>query len=235
MADIFISYSQADREWVKTLANLIEAEGFSVWWDARMLPGDEFGNLVKCELATSRCIIVVWSRHSIESDWVYGEADEGRRARKLLPIAIEQIEPPTAFRRLHTANFARWQRRRNSEEFASLVRALRARIPKPEPVALRMEPVEPATSLPKSPPLSNSIVPRDQIKKRLAAPQTGSPGFLGCSLIFLVIGLIAAALGFTNVAGVSIAIAKILFFIFMVIFVVLLVAGLTVARRVSGD
>lgn len=52
------------------------------------------------------------------------------------------------------------------------------------------------------------------------------------AVIFLVIGLIAGLLGFTSVAGASIAIAKILFFIFMVIFVVLLIAGLTVARRV---
>jgi len=54
------------------------------------------------------------------------------------------------------------------------------------------------------------------------------------AFIFLIIGLIAAVLGFTNVAGASFAIAKILFFVFMVIFVVLLVAGLTVARRVGG-
>jgi uncharacterized membrane protein YtjA (UPF0391 family) len=52
------------------------------------------------------------------------------------------------------------------------------------------------------------------------------------AVIFLVIGLIAGVLGFTSVAGASIAIAKTLFFIFMVIFVVLLIAGLTVARRV---
>ena len=54
------------------------------------------------------------------------------------------------------------------------------------------------------------------------------------AFIFLVVGLIAALLGFTNVAGASIEIAKILFFIFMVIFVVLLVAGITVGRSVSG-
>lgn len=52
------------------------------------------------------------------------------------------------------------------------------------------------------------------------------------AVIFLVIGLIAGLLGFTGVAGASIAIAKTLFFIFMVIFLVLLIAGLTVARRV---
>ena len=55
------------------------------------------------------------------------------------------------------------------------------------------------------------------------------------ALIFLVIGLIAGVLGFTGVAGASIAIAKTLFFIFIVIFLVLLIAGLTVARKVTGD
>jgi uncharacterized membrane protein YtjA (UPF0391 family) len=53
------------------------------------------------------------------------------------------------------------------------------------------------------------------------------------ALVFLVIGLIAGLLGFTSIAGTSIVIAKTLFFIFLVIFLVLLVAGLTVARRVG--
>jgi uncharacterized membrane protein YtjA (UPF0391 family) len=51
------------------------------------------------------------------------------------------------------------------------------------------------------------------------------------AVIFLVIGLIAGLLGFTGIAGTSIAIAKTLFFIFIAIFLVLLVAGFTVARR----
>jgi uncharacterized membrane protein YtjA (UPF0391 family) len=51
------------------------------------------------------------------------------------------------------------------------------------------------------------------------------------AFVFLVIGLIAGALGFFGVAGASIAIAKTLFFIFIALFVVLLIAGLTVARR----
>ena len=55
------------------------------------------------------------------------------------------------------------------------------------------------------------------------------------ALIFLVIGLIAGILGFTGVAGTSIAIAKVLFFIFLAIFLVLMVAGFTVARKVTGD
>jgi len=54
------------------------------------------------------------------------------------------------------------------------------------------------------------------------------------ALIFLVIGLIAGLLGFTSVAGASVAIAKTLFFIFMLIFLVLLIAGLAAGRRISG-
>jgi uncharacterized membrane protein YtjA (UPF0391 family) len=54
------------------------------------------------------------------------------------------------------------------------------------------------------------------------------------AFIFLVVGLIAAVLGFTNVAGASIDIARTLFFVFLVIFAVLLVAGLITGRRIAG-
>ena len=54
------------------------------------------------------------------------------------------------------------------------------------------------------------------------------------AIVFLVLGLIAGALGFTAIAGASIAIAKVLFFIFLAIFVVLLILGLTAARRLTG-
>ena len=54
------------------------------------------------------------------------------------------------------------------------------------------------------------------------------------AFIFLLVGLVAGVLGFTSVAGASIAIAKTLFFVFMVIFLVLLIAGLAAGRRVIG-
>jgi uncharacterized membrane protein YtjA (UPF0391 family) len=54
------------------------------------------------------------------------------------------------------------------------------------------------------------------------------------ALLFLIIGLVAGVLGFGGIAGASFAIAKLLFWVFIVIFLVLLIAGLTVARRVSG-
>ena len=54
------------------------------------------------------------------------------------------------------------------------------------------------------------------------------------ALIFAVVAIIAGLLGFTSIAGTSMAIAKTLFFVFLVIFLVLLLAGLFVGRKVTG-
>ena len=48
---------------------------------------------------------------------------------------------------------------------------------------------------------------------------------LSWALTFLVLGLIAALLGFTSIAGASIGIAKILFFLFIAVFLVMLLMG----------
>lgn len=53
----------------------------------------------------------------------------------------------------------------------------------------------------------------------------GVKTMLSWALTFLVIALIAAALGFGGVAGTATSIAKILFFVFLVLFVISLLAG----------
>jgi uncharacterized membrane protein YtjA (UPF0391 family) len=50
---------------------------------------------------------------------------------------------------------------------------------------------------------------------------------------FLVIALIAGALGFTGVAGAAMGLAKILFFLFLVLFVAFLLLGATIFRKVT--
>jgi uncharacterized membrane protein YtjA (UPF0391 family) len=50
------------------------------------------------------------------------------------------------------------------------------------------------------------------------------------ALVFLMIGLVAALLGFTTIAGASFAIAKVLAGIFLFIFLVMLAMALFVVR-----
>ena len=52
------------------------------------------------------------------------------------------------------------------------------------------------------------------------------------ALMFLIVGLVAAALGFTNIAGGALGIAKFLAGLFLVMFVIFLVLGLTAAKKI---
>jgi uncharacterized membrane protein YtjA (UPF0391 family) len=57
---------------------------------------------------------------------------------------------------------------------------------------------------------------------------------LGWALTFLVIGLIAAMLGFTTIAGASFAIAKFLAVVFLILFLVFVVLGVTAVRKITS-
>lgn len=52
------------------------------------------------------------------------------------------------------------------------------------------------------------------------------------ALIFLVVGLVLGLLGFGGIGGAFVGVAKILFFIAIAIFVVLLVLGLIGAKKI---
>ena len=52
------------------------------------------------------------------------------------------------------------------------------------------------------------------------------------AVIFLIIALVAALFGFTDIAAASAGIAKVLFTIFLILFLCALVFGLVLARRV---
>ena len=53
------------------------------------------------------------------------------------------------------------------------------------------------------------------------------------AMIFLVVAIIAALLGFGGIASASAGIAKTLFFVFLIIFVVMLALGLIGGRRIT--
>jgi uncharacterized membrane protein YtjA (UPF0391 family) len=53
------------------------------------------------------------------------------------------------------------------------------------------------------------------------------------ALLFFVLGLVAAILGFGGVAGASFAIAKFLFFIFLILCIVFVVLGLGIVSSFS--
>lgn len=54
------------------------------------------------------------------------------------------------------------------------------------------------------------------------------------ALVFFVVGVLAALLGFTTIAGASFAIAKFLAGLFLILFLVFLIIGLSAARKITN-
>jgi uncharacterized membrane protein YtjA (UPF0391 family) len=54
------------------------------------------------------------------------------------------------------------------------------------------------------------------------------------AVIFLVVSLIAAAFGFTGISAAAAGMAKILFFIFITLFLVALIGGLALGNKIRG-
>ncbi len=124
MADIFVSYSRQDRERVAPLVAALEAEGWAVWWDPEITPGQEFDSRIAAELDGASAVIVVWTPNSIESRWVKGEAREAADRGILVPVRFENARLPLDVRAIHTTEFDGWQGDRGQAAFQDLVRAL---------------------------------------------------------------------------------------------------------------
>jgi predicted ATPase len=102
MSEVFVSYSSQDRARVKPLVEAIERRGWAVWWDRKIDAGATFDREIETAIDEARCIVVVWSSHSVGSDWVRSEANEGLTRGILVPVAIDPVRPPLAFRLTQT-------------------------------------------------------------------------------------------------------------------------------------
>jgi adenylate cyclase len=128
VADIFVSYSRTDKARVAPLVSALEAQGWSVWWDPEITPGDEFDALIGAELEAARAVVVVWSPLSVDSRWVKGEARDAADRGVLVPVRFENARLPIDVRAIHTTELDGWAENRASAPFKALCTALEAKL-----------------------------------------------------------------------------------------------------------
>lgn len=139
MSDIFISYASENRPTARAVAERLEQEGWSVWWDRKIPPGQSFSKVLEEALSTAKCVVVLWSKASCSSDWVHSEAAEGKQRGVLVPAFIEETSLPLEFKRIQTANIVGWEQHRPESEFDQFLDSIRGilegqvAIPAPRP------------------------------------------------------------------------------------------------------
>jgi adenylate cyclase len=124
MADIFVSYARADKARVAPLVAALEAQGWSVWWDPAIIPGQAFDQLIRRELNAASAVVVVWTPASVDSRWVLGEARLGAERGVLVPVRFDKAQLPIDAMALHTTDLDSWKEDAASAAFQELLSAL---------------------------------------------------------------------------------------------------------------
>jgi hypothetical protein len=124
MSDIFISYAREDKDRAELLSNVFSRQGWSVWWDREIPPGQSFDETIENELHSAKCIIVLWSKCSILSRWVKTEAAEGAARGILIPVLMDKVQIPLEFKRIEAADLSDWQGTSPHFEFDHLLKTV---------------------------------------------------------------------------------------------------------------
>ena len=82
--------------------------GYEVWWDDEPPVHRPFAPILQERLDTAKAILVIWSSDAVDSDYVRGEAEAGRSARKLVQISIDGTVPPLPFNQTQYADLNGW-------------------------------------------------------------------------------------------------------------------------------
>lgn len=138
---VFLSYSRADQERARVLAQALEEAGLQVWWDALIEGGAAFARTIETALQASDAVIVLWSARSVASDWVLDEAAHGRDMKKLVPLSLDGTEPPLGFRQYQSITLAIDHGRISDASLQSVLRAVlplagREAVPRPKAIPL---------------------------------------------------------------------------------------------------
>jgi hypothetical protein len=126
--DIFISYASKDRERVRALVETFRTFGWSVWWDRELKPGETWDDVIGKALGAARCVVVVWSEHSVKSDWVKIEAEHARQREALVPVYLEMVPLPAPLDRVHGADLTGWTGEAWHQGLQQTVSAIRAKL-----------------------------------------------------------------------------------------------------------
>jgi serine/threonine-protein kinase len=133
LTDLFLSYKAEDRARVAPLVEALEADGYSVWWDADIAGGEDWRATICRYLDAARCVIVVWSRQSVGpgGHFVRDEATRALRRGVYLPVKIDKVEPPLGFGETQVLNIQAWNGDRERPEYQAVLAAIQSRLGDP--------------------------------------------------------------------------------------------------------
>jgi len=130
VTDLFVSYKAEDRGRIAPLVEALQADGYSVWWDAEIGGGEEWRDAICRELDAARLVLVIWSKRSVgpHGKFVRDEATRAQRRGAYLPAIIDKVEPPLGFGEIQSLDLRGWRGDRAGRKYQALLGAIRGRL-----------------------------------------------------------------------------------------------------------
>ena len=124
--DIFLSYKTEDRARLKPLVIALEAEGLTVWWDARIGGGSHWRDDIQQHLDAAKCVIVAWTKRSVGpgANFFRDEAARAQRRHAYLPVCLDPVDPPLGFGEIQALTLQGWRGNRSDPRFQALIHAV---------------------------------------------------------------------------------------------------------------
>jgi len=136
MSDIFISYKKDDAGRVVRIVEALRAEGLSVWWDHGIQPGAQWDQTIQQQLNAAKAVVAVWSVLSREAPWVKEESAIGKNRGILVPVRIDDIDPPLGFGLIQAVDLIGWAGDVKDPRWTHFTDALKAVLAGGKPVGL---------------------------------------------------------------------------------------------------
>ena len=182
MAEIFISYAHEDEARIRELVLVMEKHGWSIFWDRRIPTGKTWQSHIGQALSDAQLVVVAWSHHSINSDWVIEEANDAKERGRLVPLLLDSVRPPLGFRGIQAADLTDWKPGQSSPSFDQLIQDIsgvlsgRLRPSPEEDLTARPQPLAAPQGIPPEPSPREPAPPEpESLKARFKEGQAVKP------------------------------------------------------------
>lgn len=133
LADVFISYARENSGEAALVELALQNAGLSVWRDTDLKPRDTWDSKIEQQLRLAKAVVVIWTPHSVRSEWVRIEAEFARRENKLIPAVLHRCDIPIAFSLIQAVDLRDWQMDDDDRRWPILLDAINQLVRPPAP------------------------------------------------------------------------------------------------------
>jgi hypothetical protein len=108
VSEVFISYAREDKERIAPILEGLRSLGLAAWTDAPLNSGEHWDAEIERCLREAKVVLVCWSKDSIHSVRVNGEASVAQSQDKLASCLLEECNAPAQFQSQKAENLSDW-------------------------------------------------------------------------------------------------------------------------------